>query len=297
MKNGRAETTRLSDRTATADDEAVQQGLRAVDHQRADEGERIARDVLARHPHHPGALHLLGVALVAQKRPREAIAPLDEAARSISDPVFEAHLAVALRDAGRSAEALTWLQRASARQPPSVVALLELGILLCALRRFTEAEAVLRRGLEVAPTVPELSMELGGVYLNRADPANAKIAFARALAQAPGHPRALQGFGTALLYERDFERAAVRFRQVLAREPGHVRARLDLAHCLLELGNWDEAVACLRATVAAAPRLYGRALRTLASSGRGRFWLRRSAAAAFLDSNATAAPTASATAP
>jgi cytochrome c-type biogenesis protein CcmH/NrfG len=112
-------------------------------------------------------------------------------------------------------------------------------------------------------------VELGGVHICRADPANAKVAFARALAHAPGHVRALHGFGTALLFEGEFERAAERFRQVLARDPQHARARLDLAHCLLELGRFDEAVDGLRALVRGAPQHYGRALRMLASSGRG----------------------------
>jgi hypothetical protein len=69
-----------------------------------------------------------------------------------------------------------------------------------------------------------------------------------------------------------------------------VRARLDLGHCLLELGRFDEAVACLRGMVAASPKLYGKALTALVSAGHGRFWLRPSAAAAFLKRGAATAP-------
>jgi hypothetical protein len=65
------------------------------------------------------------------------------------------------------------------------------------------------------------------------------------------------------------------------RDPNHVRARLDLAHCLLELGRFEEATSGLRAMVKAAPQLYGKALQIVVSSGRGRLWLRPSAAAAF----------------
>jgi len=55
---------------------------------------------------------------------------------------------------------------------------------------------VLKRGVDAAPTVRELSLALGGVCLDRADSANAKVAFAIAI--APGDPDALMGFGIAL---------------------------------------------------------------------------------------------------
>jgi len=276
------QTNNNTDRAAAADDSALRQGMAAVEHQRPDEAERIARDVLGRRPQHAGALHLLGLALLAQKRPRDAVAPLEQAAAATTDPVLETHFALALRDVGRKAEALAWLERATTRDPPFAAAFHELGLLYCSMRRYQDAEAALKRGLAAAPAVAELSVELGGVYICRADPANAKVAFARALTYAPGHVRALHGFGTAFLFEGEFERAADRFRQVLARNPEHMRARLDLAHCLLELGRLQDAVELLRALVRAAPQHYGKALKLLASSGRGRFWLRPSMAAAAL---------------
>src|SRR5258708_8694113 len=106
---------------------------------------------------------------------------------------------------------------------------------------------------------------------------------ARVLANAPRNPSALHGFGVARLFEGEIERAAERFRQVLAIQPGHLRAQLDLAHCLLQLDRSDDAVAGLRAMVRSAPQHYGNALKALVSAGRGRFWIRRSAAAKFLN--------------
>jgi Flp pilus assembly protein TadD len=88
------------------------------------------------------------------------------------------------------------------------------------------------------------------------------------------------------LFEGEIERAVERFRQVLAIQPNHLSAQLDLAHCLLQLGRSDDAVAGLRAMVRSAPQHYGKALKALVSAGRGRFWMRRSAAAKFLKSDA-----------
>jgi tetratricopeptide (TPR) repeat protein len=266
----------------TSNDSALRFGWAAIDARRPAEAERAARAVLSGHPQHAAALHLLGLALLIQQRAREAVEPLAEAARDTTDPLLETHYALALRDVGRKDDAMAWLERATSRRPVFAPAFHELGLIFCGLRRYGEAETVLKQGIALAPSVAELSVELGGVYILRADPVNAKIAFARALALAPGHVRALHGFGTALLFEGAFGRAADQFRQVLALHPDHLRARLDLAHCLLELGQLEAGVTELRTIVRAAPQHYSKALKMLASSRCGRLWLRPSAAASFL---------------
>jgi tetratricopeptide (TPR) repeat protein len=273
-----------------ADDSVLRYGWAAIDAQRFEEAEHVAREVLSHQPQHVGALHLLGLALVAQRRERDAVAPLGEAARETCDPLIEMHYALALRDVGRKDEAIEWLRRAISRRPVFAPAFHELGLIFCSQRRYDEAEAVFKEGIALAPAVAELSVELGGIHICRADPANAKIAFARALALAPGHVRALHGFGTAYLFEGAFELAADQFRHVLARSPDHLRARLDLAHCLLELGRFEAGVAELRRVVRAAPQHYGKALKILASSRHGRLWLRPSAAASFLQLFGSATP-------
>jgi tetratricopeptide (TPR) repeat protein len=279
---GVAKLSRISGRATDARGDLLQRAQSAFHGGRAGEAEHLARELLAVHPDNSEALRLLGITLLAQGRPRDAIVPLEAAVRGRADPIAETDLARALQESGRTADALACLQRAVVRQPPFVPAFQRLAVLLCSLRRFDEAESVAKRGLEAAPADPESSVVLGGICLKRADAAGAKIAYARALANAPGHLRAMHGFGTALLYQGDFAGAAKRFQRVLAGSPAHPRAGLDLGHCLLELGRWDEAIACLRATVKAAPRQYGNALRILVAAGRGRFWIRPSQAAEFL---------------
>jgi tetratricopeptide (TPR) repeat protein len=275
-----------ADRVAVAsDDEILRFGWAAFDQRRLAEAERVARDLLSRHPQHAGAQHLLGVAVLLQARPREAVGPLAQVTRDTVNPVLETHYALALRDVGRKDEAIDWLRRAISRKPVFAAAFHELGLIFCGMRRYDDAEAVLKQGIELAPGAAELAVELGGVYIFRAEPANAKVAFARALALVPDHVRALHGCGTALLFEGEFEHAAAQFRQVLARTPEHLRARLDLAHCLLELGYFEAGVAELRVIVRIAPQHYGAVLKILASSRHGRLWLRPSMAASFLQLN------------
>src|SRR5579871_1917896 len=176
-----SEASRSRERAAAAIDDILRLGVKALEEQRAPDAERLARDALKRDSRHPDALHLLGVALLAQKRAREAVAPLEQAARARANARIETHLGKALLEAGRASDALTRLQRAIQCQPPFVPAFQELGILLCSMRRFDEAEAVLKLGLEADPTSIELSLDLGRFFIMRADARNAKIAFARVL--------------------------------------------------------------------------------------------------------------------
>src|SRR5260370_21635523 len=76
-----SELSRSRGRAAAAIDDILRLGVKALEEQRAPDAERLARDALARDSQHPDALHLLCVALLAQKRSREAGAPLEQAAR------------------------------------------------------------------------------------------------------------------------------------------------------------------------------------------------------------------------
>jgi hypothetical protein len=60
------------------------------------------------------------------------------------------------------------------------------------------------------------------------------------------------------------------------------QTRLSLGTCLLEIGRQDEGLAALRVAIQLAPQSYPAALKILVTSGRGRFWLRPSAAAGLL---------------
>jgi hypothetical protein len=85
-------------RAATAAEaQALARAVAAGDNGNLREAERIARDVLARSPRHLEALQLLGALLMAQKRPREAIVPLEDAACRSANPELETYLAIALR--------------------------------------------------------------------------------------------------------------------------------------------------------------------------------------------------------
>jgi len=266
-----------------AEENALRRCSAALAQRRPGEAEHIAREVLATNPQQTAALFFLGVAHLVQGRAQEAVTPLELAANSRAEASIETHLGMALRECGRLEEALTWFERAISRWPVFAPAFKEYGATYRQMRRYAEAEAVLRRAQEVAPPMPDLDMLLGAVCLDRGEPVKAQAVFMRVLAQAPGHPEALFSLGTALVNQGEFARAAEQYRLVLAREPAHVRALLYLGHCLMELGQWDEGVAILRTAAKADPATRGNVMRMLVGSAHGKFWLKRSAAAAFLE--------------
>jgi hypothetical protein len=64
-------------RTAAAVDDILRQALAAIQSQRPAEAERVAGEVLARIPQHPGALHVRGLALLATRPPARGVGAAD----------------------------------------------------------------------------------------------------------------------------------------------------------------------------------------------------------------------------
>lgn len=248
---------------------------------RPQDAERIADEILKRDPRHGVALQVRGSALLMQKRAAEALAPLQAAAQSLRDAETDTLLAMALRQTGRTKEALSRLNRAIKRQPRYAPAFYELGYLLMSIEGYDEAIEALRRGIEIAPMMPQLSIQLGDVLLRRRSYGEAKVAFARALEIAPNSARAL--FGVAKAYQSLGEAApaAAYYRRCLVLTPEDAACWLNLGHCLLRLGEIESGHECFRSAVRGDPQRYGQALTSLAASGRGKLWLKPSAAARF----------------
>jgi Flp pilus assembly protein TadD len=260
----------------------LQWATAALNDGRPDEAERFAANVLARIPQHPKALYLLGCALLRQNRAAQAVAPLERAARGLQESPVETQLGIALRQVGRTDDALARLRRATKRRPAHPEAFHELGYLLSSLGHRDEAVTVIEHGIQLAPGVIELPILLGVVHQSRGDRAKAKAAYAQALVIAPDHPGAHYGMGMVMIADADYARAAEHLQRALASNSADVQALLGLGVCLLELGRVDDALGNFRAAVGSDPSSYGTALALVSASGRGRFWLRPSTAAKHL---------------
>jgi tetratricopeptide (TPR) repeat protein len=261
---------------------ALEQADRALRSGRPDEAERLAAQVLKADRANLAAARALGAALILQNRPGEAVAPLQRAARRSGDPAIETLLARALAQTGRRDEALDVLREAQSRRPPWPQAFLELGDQLGAAGRFDEAAAAYEAGLALRPDALVLRVGLGYLCLQRNDRARALNLFQAVSAAAPERFDGLLGMARTLTLEGDYDRAAAYYRRVLELRPDDAASRIELGKCLLELGRREAGEATLRAAAARAPQQAGAAIVALAAAGRGRFFLRPSAAARFM---------------
>lgn len=266
---------------ASGVEQALAQAVSALDGKRPHDAERIVGEVLKETPQHHRALYLLGCALLMQGRGEQAIAPLETAARGRHDPEIETMLGTALRQAGRLDAARSQLTRAAKRRPPYALAFYELGCLLVAMDRDDEAIDAFRRGLDIAPMMPQLSIQLGYALLWRKRCMEAKAAFAQALDIAPRSAEALVGMGKAHRDIGESEPATEYFRRALAVRPQDPGIWLALGLCLQDVGEADAARDAFRRAAGGERKRYDRALKSLAASGHGRFWLKPSAAAEF----------------
>ncbi|MDP2296630.1 MAG: tetratricopeptide repeat protein [Pseudolabrys sp.] len=260
----------------------MQRAAFALQAGRPDEAELIAGDVLKQSPNDVRAQHVVGYARMLQGRARDAIPLLEKAARRTQDPAIETQLAMALRQDGRIDDALKQLDRVIRRQPSLPLARLEKSSLLMSLGRDDEAVDVLECGLSLSPRSGELAIQLGAIFAARSDNARARDMLSRGLAEMPGHIDGLFSMARLMQSEREFAPAAGIYRQLLQAAPQEAAFRIGLGVCQLELGEEEAGVENLRIAARANERLYYETIAALASAGRGRFFLKPSAAAQFL---------------
>lgn len=124
-------------------------------------------------------------------------------------------------------------------------------VLLLHARRFEEAEVLLRRTAELAPTLPEAHTNLGFALLGRGQPAQARAAFEQALALRAGQANAY--YGLALAHESlgDLELALGAMRSYLHLGRGESEEHLRRARAAL--WEWEEALAARRGGGASFP--------------------------------------------
>jgi Flp pilus assembly protein TadD/precorrin-6B methylase 2 len=171
----------------------------------------------------PGEMHAL-MRLVAQGQFREAGSIAEAMTVSCPKEAFGwKALGVALKGAGRSADALAPMKKAVALAPGDAEAHSNLGSILGDLGRFDQAEASFRRALKINPESADAQFQLG----------------------------------IALNYLGRIEEAAASFRKVVRMKPGFAEAHLNLAAALKALGRLEEALVHYRSALAASPSLLG----------------------------------------
>ena len=120
--------------------------------------------------------------------------------------------------------------------------------------RLARAQAAISRALELAPTAPEVRLELGSFYYYAfRDYAKAEAIYGEILAIAPHHVEVLAQLGYVLRREGRFRESNAYFEKVLALDPRHLRVLGNMYYNFMRIRDYSGAVDTARRMIALLP--------------------------------------------
>jgi tetratricopeptide (TPR) repeat protein len=192
-----------------------------------------ARRALAEDPADPGRRAALALALLAGRRPREALPEAEEAARAAPGLPWAARLrAAALREAGRPREAILAADEAVRLFPGSARAHLSRALSLAAAGETWAARAPLERALALAPD-DAAAVRLAAELALPRDPAAAEALFRAALRLEPTGAEGRLGLSRALARQGREGEAREAWEAAALRDPSLERDRAARRAALL----------------------------------------------------------------
>ncbi len=204
-------------------------------------------------PQLPKAHKKLGEALAALGRGREA----DESFEEFFDrDPARGKVALALDHlrAGRKDEALETLRSALRENADNVDALRLLAQLYWKeSKQLSDAEALLRRAVQLAPGHTMAWTMLGGILQESNRHAEALACYQAALRADSSSAVAWSGIGIAHSHAGDVEKAIEAFERAIALRPGNANVQLSYGHALKTRGDQAAALRAYRAAIAAKP--------------------------------------------
>jgi tetratricopeptide (TPR) repeat protein len=213
------------------------------------------RSVLADHPDHADALHLLG--LLAQQAGRHD-RTVELVRQAIShDGRNAGHfltLGGALIFQGKFEEAITACRQAIAIKTDFAEAHANLGLALKALGRFEEAVAACRQTVAIKPNFALAHSSLGMALSDQGKLEEAIAAFREAIRIKPDYSEAYCNLGLSLRRKGKFEEAIAAYRQAIAIKPNLSGAHANLGEALIKYGDLSEGRAALERAIDLEPR-------------------------------------------
>lgn len=251
--------------------------------------EAIYRHVLAAHPNHPDANHMLGIlslqsgnhaaaveliqrGIAASSEPADmycnlAIAlhglqRIDDAIRAVQkaaslkpkNPDFQGNLGSLLQQARQHEQAAIHLRRA-AELRPSPQAFYDLAIALAAARRFSDAEAAYRKATSLNPNFAEAWNNLGVTLQSQSRLPEAIAACIRAVSISPCTIEFRYNLAVALQTDGQLRPAIAEYSTLLAARPDHAATLNNLGEALRLTNQLDDAHAILGQLLSLQPDL------------------------------------------
>ncbi len=204
-------------------------------------------------PRLPLAHKKLGQALAALGRGQDADAAFEEFFELDSERGKVA-LALDHLHAGRKTEAIATLRSALRENASNVDAMRFLAqIYWRDEKQKSDAEALLRRAIALAPTYTAAWMLLGTMLHETERPAESIECYLAATRIEPDNPAAWAGLGNGYAHVGDVEKSIEAFERSLRLEPDAPNVNLSYGHVLKTRGDQEAALRAYRAAIAARP--------------------------------------------
>ena len=164
------------------------------------QAEEHYRKILARNPHHPDALHLLGVIAHQGGRSDVAVLLIKKAIRNNHDnPFYYNNLGAALREMGAQDEAVANYQKALQLKPEYAEAAYNMGSVLLLTGRLSEAVSWYEKAIQIKPDYVDAYSNLAAGYNKLNRPNDALTCCQKVLKLNPNNAVALNNMGNALM--------------------------------------------------------------------------------------------------
>jgi tetratricopeptide (TPR) repeat protein len=223
---------------------------------RLDQAAQLYRAILAQHPEHAHALHLLGVVAYQQGNYQQAADLIGRAiALEPGAASFYSNLAEVYRAAGQLARATACCRTALALQPDSAEAANNLGLALLAQGDAAGAVLQFEAAVRNRPEHAMLHNNLGNALRLQGETARALASFRQAVQLDPALGEAHSNLGQLLLEQYQAEEALSHCREAVRLRPDLPEAHNNLGNVLREVGRLSEARACYTEALRLNPNL------------------------------------------
>lgn len=221
---------------------------------RRDEASQLYRRIIALHPEHFDATHLLGVAELQQGRYSQAQQLISAALvlQPKSVPALN-NLATALLETGDVQGALSAAEKARRLQPDAFEVLVTMGAILHRLGNFREAIEPLLAANKLVPYSPHVCNLLGACYLKTEQPRAALEVFETATSAGVSEVDLWVNQSVTLNALGQHEPALESAKKALSLSPESIGALTAMANAQFEMGRLDDAIETYKTAVAIAP--------------------------------------------
>ena len=218
------------------------------------EAERAYRQVLAAHPAHADALHMLGV-VNAQLGNYDSAATLIRRAMELNptNASYHANLGNVLQENGQLDDAVAAYGRAIALAPNLAEVYNNLANALQRKGDIEQALSAYERATALRSDFPEAHFNRGNALQKLQRSKDAIAAYRQALLLRPNYAEAYLHLGMTLFGNTEVEAAIDAYRQALALREDFVEAHANLGRALLQVSLQDEAIAAFRRALALRP--------------------------------------------